>query len=150
MASTAFTNMFLSSPRPDAGILDFDSLQIVPSDFWRRHFLVHDDSFRKLGNCDFHRGVWYFTPIGFDTSFMGFTRDDVTKAWLTIPFALLPFPHILHESPELLHGSSGDSLFIFLNSGLGLAVVLAGNVASHGIDHDGRAKDDEQHCDDEL
>ena len=28
--------------------------------------------------------------------------------------------------------------------------MLAGNVASHGIDHDGRAKDDEQHCDDEL
>lgn len=65
-------------------------------------------------------------------------------------FALLPFPHILHEAPELLHGRSGASLFIFLNSGLGLAVVLAGNVASHGIDHDGRAKDDEQHCDDEL
>ena len=42
MASTAFTNVFLSSPRPDAGIPDFDSLQIVPSDFWRRHFLVHN------------------------------------------------------------------------------------------------------------
>lgn len=86
MASTAFTNVFLSSPRPDAGILDFDSLQIVPSDFWRRHFLVHDGSFRKLGNCDFHRGVWHFTPIGDDTSIMGFIRDDVTKAWLIIPF----------------------------------------------------------------
>ena len=66
------------------------------------------------------------------------------------PFALLPFPHILHEAPELLHGRSGASLFIFLKSGLGFAVVFAGNVASHGIDHDGRAKDDEQHCDDEL
>lgn len=53
MASTAFTNVFLSSPRPDAGIPDFDSLQIVPSDFWRRHFLVHDCNFRKLGSCDF-------------------------------------------------------------------------------------------------
>ena len=86
MTSIAFTNVFLSSPRPDAGILDFDSLQIVPSDFWRRHFLVHDGSFRKLGNCDFYRGVWYFAPIGGDTSFMGFTRDDATKAWLIIPF----------------------------------------------------------------
>ena len=86
MASTAFTNVFLSSPRPDAGIPDFDSLQIVPSDFWRRHFLVHDGSFRELGNCAFYRGVWYFAPIGGDTSFMGFIRDDVTKAWLIIPF----------------------------------------------------------------
>ena len=68
------------------GFLTFDSLQIVPSDFWRRHFLVHDGSFRKLGNCDFYRGVWYFAPIGGDTSFMGFIRDDVTKAWLIIPF----------------------------------------------------------------
>ena len=66
--------------------VQYDSLRIVPSDFWRRHFLVHDGSFRKLGNCDFHRGVWYFTPIGCDTSFMGFIRDDVTKAWLIIPF----------------------------------------------------------------
>ena len=83
MASIAFTNVFLSSPRPDAGIPDFDSLQIVPSDFWRRHFLVHDGSFRKLGNCDFHRGVWHFTPIGCDTSFMVFSRDDAIKSWLS-------------------------------------------------------------------
>lgn len=57
MASTAFTNVFLSSPRPDAGIPDFDSLQIVPSDFWLRHFLVHDGSFRKLDNCVIFTGV---------------------------------------------------------------------------------------------
>ena len=63
MASTAFTNMFLSSPRPDAGILDFDCLQIVPSDFWRRPFLVHDGSFRKLGNCDFYRGFGTLPPF---------------------------------------------------------------------------------------
>ena len=99
MASTAFTNVFLSSPRPDAGILDFDSLQIVPSDFWRRHFLVHDGSFRKLGNCDFHRGVWYFTPISCDTSFMGFTRDDASKAWLTIPLCASPLPAYTARSP---------------------------------------------------
>lgn len=83
MVSTAFTNVFLSSPRPDAGIPDFYSLQIVPSDFWRRHFLVHDCNFRKLGSCDFFRGVWYFTPIDSDTSFMGFARDDAIRAWLT-------------------------------------------------------------------
>ena len=57
MNSSAFSNVFLSSPRPDAGILDFDSLQIVPSDFWRRHFLVHDGSFRELGNCVIFTGV---------------------------------------------------------------------------------------------
>ena len=99
MASTAFTNVFLSSPRLDAGIPDFDSLQIVPSDFWRRHFLVHDGSFRKLGNCDFHRGVWYFTPIGCGTSFMGFSRDDATKAWLTIPLCASPLPAYTAQSP---------------------------------------------------
>ena len=59
-------------------------LQIVPSDFWRGHFLVHDGSFRK--HCDFYRGVWCFAPICGDTSFMYVTRDDVTKAWLIIPF----------------------------------------------------------------
>ena len=66
--------------------VQYDSLQIVPSDFWRRHFLVHDGSFCKLGNCDFYRGVWYFAPICGDTSFMYVTRDDATKAWLIIPF----------------------------------------------------------------
>ena len=99
MVSTAFTNVFLSSPRPDAGILDFDSLQIVPSDFWRRHFLVHDDSFRKLGNYDFYRGVWYFAPIGGDTSFMYVTRDDATKSWLTIPLCASPLPAYTARSP---------------------------------------------------
>ena len=90
MASTAFTNVFLSSPRPDAGILDFDSLQIVPSDFWRRHFLVHDGSFRKLGNCDFHRGVWYFTPIGYDTSFIGFIRNNAFQIGTISPLSHCP------------------------------------------------------------
>lgn len=99
MASIAFTNVFLSSPRPDAGILDFDSLQIVPSDFWRRHFLVHDDSFRKLGNYDFYRGVWYFAPIGGDTSFMYVTRDDATKSWLAIPLCASPLPAYTARSP---------------------------------------------------
>lgn len=69
--------------------LQFFHFKKVPLEhcpFWRRHFLVHDGSFRKLGNCDFYRGVWYFAPIGGDTSFMGFIRDDVTKAWLIIPF----------------------------------------------------------------
>ena len=99
MASTAFTNVFLSSPRPDAGILDFDSLQIVPSDFWRRNFLVHDDSFRKLGNCDCYRGVWYFAPICGDTSFMYVTRDDATKSWLAIPLCASPLPAYTARSP---------------------------------------------------
>ncbi len=99
MTSIAFTNVFLSSPRPDAGILDFDSLQVVPSDFWRRHFLVHDDSFRKLGNCDFYRGVWYFAPICGDTSFMYVTRDDATKSWLAIPLCASPLPAYTARSP---------------------------------------------------
>ena len=83
MNSNAFSNVFLSPSQSRSNLLDFGSLKIVPSDFWRRHFLVHDGSFRKLGNCDFHRGVWYFTPIGFDTSFMGFSRDDAIKSWLS-------------------------------------------------------------------
>ena len=86
MNSSAFSNVVLSPSQSRSNSLDFDSLKIVPSDFWRRHFLVHDGSFRKLGNCDFYRGIWYFAPIGGDTSFMGFIRDDVTKAWLIIPF----------------------------------------------------------------
>ena len=86
MNSSAFSNVFLSPSQSRSNLLDFGSLKIVPSDFWRRHFLLHDGSFRKLGNCDFYRGVWYFAPIGGDTSFMGFIRDDVTKAWLIIPF----------------------------------------------------------------
>lgn len=40
----------------------------VPSDFWRRHFLVHDDSFRKLGNCDFHRVSDISRPLGWTLS----------------------------------------------------------------------------------
>ena len=86
MNSNAFSNVFLSPSQSRPNLLDFTALRIVPSDFWRRHFLVHDGSFCKLGNCDFYRGVWYFAPIGGDTSFMGFTRDDATKAWLIIPF----------------------------------------------------------------
>lgn len=83
MNSSAFSNVFLSPSQSRSNSLDFGSLKIVPSDFWRRHFLVHDCNFRKLGSCDFFRGVWYFTPIDSDTSFMGFARDDAIRAWLT-------------------------------------------------------------------
>ena len=83
MNSSAFSNVFLSPSQSRSNLLDFNALNIVPSDLWRRHFLVHDCNFRKLGSCDFFRGVWYFTPIDSDTSFMGFARDDAIRAWLT-------------------------------------------------------------------
>ena len=95
MKSSAFSNVFLFPSQSRSNSLDFAALKIVPSDFWRRHFLVHDDSFRKLGNCDFYRGVWYFTPIGCDTSFIGFIRNYAFQIWTIFPLSHCPpFPHI--------------------------------------------------------
>lgn len=58
-------------------------VSLVPTDFWHRHFLAYDPNYHKLGNCDLVRGVWYFTPADSPDSFMGFTRDDAVRSWLT-------------------------------------------------------------------
>ena len=57
MNSSAFSNVSLSPSQSRSNSLDFGSLKIVPSDFWCRHFLVHDGSFRKLVNCVIFTGV---------------------------------------------------------------------------------------------
>lgn len=68
-----------STPRP----YGFSALSIVPVDFWRRHFLVYDLNFHKVGSCDLWHGVWHFTPVNSTESFMGFTRDDAIRSWLS-------------------------------------------------------------------
>lgn len=59
-----------------------ESLSIVPTDFWHRHYLVYDANFHKLGNCDFIRGLWFFNSVADEDSFMGFSRDDAIRSWL--------------------------------------------------------------------
>ena len=100
MNSSAFSNVFLSPSQSRSNSLDFGSLKIVPSDFWRRHFLVHDGSFRKLGNCDFHRGIWYFTPIGCDTSFIGFIRNNAFQIGTIFPLSHCPPSHTYSIKPR--------------------------------------------------
>lgn len=102
MNSNAFSNVFLSPPSQGQICWISPPLESSPLTSGADIFLcmlVHDGSFRKLGNCDFYRGVWYFAPIGGDTSFMGFTRDDASKAWLIIPLCASPLPAYTARSP---------------------------------------------------
>lgn len=64
-------------------IAGFSDLSIVPVDFWHRHFLVYDLHFHKLGTCDFVRGMWYFNSVSPKDSYMGLSRDDAIRSWLS-------------------------------------------------------------------
>lgn len=75
--------LFGASPSGTNCLLTFNNLSISAIDFWRRHFLVYDLNFHKLGTCDLKRGVWYFSPVDSPENYMGFTRDDAIKAWLS-------------------------------------------------------------------
>lgn len=54
---------------------------LAPLDLLRRHFLVYDANFHKVGTCDRNKGVWLFRPNNSLDSFMGFSRDDAVRSW---------------------------------------------------------------------
>lgn len=61
----------------------FSDLSIVPVDFWHRHYLIYDQSFHKLATCDFYRGLWYVHSVCPEDSYMGLSRDDAIRSWLS-------------------------------------------------------------------
>ena len=57
-------------------------LKIVCIDFWRRHFLVYDSDFHKIGTADLYKGIWTFTHSGTGKSFFGYSRNDAIYSYL--------------------------------------------------------------------
>lgn len=62
--------------------LELKPVNLVCTDFFRRHFLVYDQDFAKLGTVDLRRGVWTFTHAQTSESFFGYSRDDAVNGWL--------------------------------------------------------------------
>lgn len=84
-------------------------LSVVPVDFWHRHYLVYDSHIRKIGSCDFIRGIWYFYFPSTQESFMGFSRDDAIRSWLStaaqktgVPIAGFPVSALFLHALSLL------------------------------------------------
>ena len=65
--------------KPDFQLND---INLVCTDFFRRHFLVYDPDFVKLGSVDLRRGVWTFTHVPSLDTFHGYSRDDAVNSWL--------------------------------------------------------------------
>lgn len=62
--------------------MDAHNLKIVATDLFRRHFLVYDAAFKKIGSVDLRRGVWTFTHAQTSESWFGYSRDDAINGWL--------------------------------------------------------------------
>ena len=71
--------------KPD---LDLKPVNLVCTDLFRRHFLVYDVNFQKLGSIDRRKGIWTFTHAPSGESFMGYNRNDALACWQR---TLLPF-----------------------------------------------------------
>ena len=57
-------------------------LKIVCIDFWRRHFLVYDCDFYKVGTADLAKGIWTFTESYSGETFFGYSRNDAINCFL--------------------------------------------------------------------
>lgn len=69
-----------------------NGFKIVCIDFWRRHFLVYDPLFRKIGTADLRKGIWTFTFSATGENFFGYSRDDAINDFLKRNTHLLQLP----------------------------------------------------------
>lgn len=77
--------MISLSYKPD---LQLKPVNLVCIDLFRRHYLVYDVNFQKIGTVDRVKGNWTFTYSPTGESFWGFSRDNALACWQQ---ALLPF-----------------------------------------------------------
>lgn len=64
---------------------EYYGYKIVPTDFFRRHYLVYDAAFIKIGSLDCSRGVWTFTLAGTSETWFGYSRDNALRSWILDP-----------------------------------------------------------------
>lgn len=65
--------------------MDAHNFKIVATDLFRRHFLVYDAAFKKIGSLDCCRGVWTFTHAQTSGTWFGYSRDDALNSYLRFP-----------------------------------------------------------------
>ena len=73
-------------------MLEYYGYQMVPTDFFRRHYLVYDAAFIKIGSLDCSRGVWSFTLANTGETWFGYSRDHAFRAFLLDPGQVMPPP----------------------------------------------------------
>ena len=65
---------------------------IVATDFFRRHYLVYDAAYTKVGSLDLRKGVWTFTLANTGETWFGYSRDHAFRAFLLDPGQVMPPP----------------------------------------------------------
>ena len=60
-------------------------LRLVATDLLRRHFLVYDAAYKKIGSLDCCRGVWTFTLVATNETWFGYSRNDALNSYLRFP-----------------------------------------------------------------
>jgi len=65
--------------------MEYYGYQMVPVDFFRRHFLVYDAAYTKIGSLDCKRGVWTFTLAETSETWFGYSRDNALRNWILDP-----------------------------------------------------------------
>lgn len=65
--------------------MDAHNLKIVATDLFRRHFLVYDESFKKIGSLDCCKGVWTFTLAETMETWFGLSRHEALRSFLVDP-----------------------------------------------------------------
>lgn len=73
-------------------MLEYKGYQMVATDFFRRHFLVYDAAYIKIGSMDYKCGIWYFTLTSSGETWFGLTRDECIRSWLRSYDELSPLP----------------------------------------------------------
>ena len=63
--------------KPD---LQLKPVNVVCTDLFRRHFLVYDVNFKKLGTIDLRKGLWIFTHASGET-YLGYSKNDAVASW---------------------------------------------------------------------
>ena len=66
-------------------MMEYFGYRMVPTDFFRRHFLVYDAAFIKIGSLDCSRGVWTFTLAETSETWFGYSRDNALRSWILDP-----------------------------------------------------------------
>lgn len=64
--------------KPD---LRLKPVNLVCTDLFRRHFLVYDVNFQKLGSVDRRKGLWIFTHAQSNETYLGYNKKDAVASW---------------------------------------------------------------------
>ena len=63
--------------------MDLSQITITRTTLLPPRYLIFDDRYHKMGSVEMRRGVWYCIDNQTKEEFMGLTRDEAIKDWLT-------------------------------------------------------------------